>query len=303
MSKVNIIDTVEISARPEPVMPSACESGGCGGSGPESRVQTFPATFGVVKVNGVEIQADAIAQEIQYHPAADGETAWREAARALAVRELLLQEARRLKINFECEQDELGREETDEEAMVRVLLEQQINPSTAGETECRRYYEGHIERFRTPDLFEPSHILIEPKSGEENDWLAAEAEARAIATAVGDDPQLFAAAAREFSKCPTAHQDGSLGQVRRGELVKPIQDAIEALGEGATGRTPVRSRFGVHLLHLHRRINGNTLPYDVVKDKIADMFEARGWAVAAANYTADLARNAEVEGVLINADP
>lgn len=303
MNKVNIIDAVEISSQPEPVLPSACESGGCGGPAPNSRVQAFPSSFGVVKVNGVEIEPDAIAQEIQHHPATDGETAWREAARALVIRELLLQEARHLKIKFEYEQDELGRRETDEEAMARALLEQQIIPATAGDAECRRYYEGHTERFRTPDLFEPSHILLEPKGDTEKNWIAAEDEARVIAAEVGNNPQLFAVAAREFSKCPTAHQDGSLGQIRRGELVEPIQKVLESLDEGTTGQIPVRSRFGVHLLHLHRRIDGNTLPYEVVKDKIADMLEARAWAVAAATYAAELARNAEVEGVLVDPDP
>ena len=78
--------------RQAPVMPSACASHGCGG--PEPDIPP-PPTFGEVRVNGVEITPEAIAQEIQHHPAPDAETAWTEAARALAVRELLLQEARR----------------------------------------------------------------------------------------------------------------------------------------------------------------------------------------------------------------
>ena len=80
--------------RPEPAMMGACQSGGCGG-GPEPRLPP-PPTFSEVRVNGVEIAPEAIAQEIQHHPAPDADTAWAEAARALAVRELLLQEARRL---------------------------------------------------------------------------------------------------------------------------------------------------------------------------------------------------------------
>ena len=70
-------------------MMSSCESGGCGG-GPEPMIPP-PPTFGEVRVNGVEIPPEAIAEEIQHHPAPDAETAWVEAARALAVRELLLQ--------------------------------------------------------------------------------------------------------------------------------------------------------------------------------------------------------------------
>ncbi len=44
-----------------------------------------------VSVNGVAIPYDAIAREVQHHPERTAVRAWQEAARALAVRELLLQ--------------------------------------------------------------------------------------------------------------------------------------------------------------------------------------------------------------------
>ncbi len=46
-----------------------------------------------VTVNGVEIPLAAIARETQHHPAGNPSEAWTAAARALAIRELLLQEA------------------------------------------------------------------------------------------------------------------------------------------------------------------------------------------------------------------
>lgn len=300
LDRRNISSTQPSSERPAPVMPDACQSGGCGSAPTDPRLREAPPSFGAVIVNGVEIEPEAIAQEIQHHPAPDGETAWKEAARALAVRELLLQEAHRLGIEPDLEQDEAGRSETEEDALIRILLERQVTPAAVREEECRRYYQSRAERFRTPDLFEASHILIEPDGDGADAWASAEAEARAIAAELGDDPGNFAAAAREFSKCPSAHQDGSLGQIRRGELVDAVQTALEALPEGTTGREPVRSRFGWHVLRLQRKIQGRTLPFDVVKAKIADMLEARAWAVAATNYAAELARSAEIEGVLID---
>ncbi|HLS67981.1 MAG TPA: peptidylprolyl isomerase [Kiloniellales bacterium] len=298
------IHTSTASGRPAPVMPSACESGGCGSPSPslDPRLQPAPPSFGTVLVNGVEIEPEAIAREIQHHPAESGEAAWQGAARALAVRELLLQEARRRGVEPDPETDDAGRSELEEDALIRCLLEQQVEPAAAGEEECRRYYEANTHRFRTPDLFEPSHILIEPEGAEQDAWAAAEAEARAIAFEVGNSPEAFAAAAREFSKCPTAHQNGSLGQIRRGELVPAVQEALEKLPEGTTARDPVRSRFGWHVIRLQRRVEGHTLPFEVVKDKIADMLDARAWAVAAARYTADLARAARIEGVLVDPD-
>lgn len=285
--------------RPTPVMPSACQSGGCGGGSRASTLSTPPA-FADVRVNGVEIMPEAIAQETQHHPAADPQGAWEAAARALAVRELLLQEARRLNVEAEPEQDDLGRLEAEDDAIVRALLESRVAPETPGEEECRRFYEANTGRFRTPDLFEASHILIEPEGDDDAAWTEAETQARTIAAEVGDSPKAFAEAARAFSKCPSAQQDGSLGQVRRGELVAEVQVAIEALPEGATGREPVRSRFGWHVLRLQRRIEGRELPLEVVQDRIADMLEARSWSVSAARYVAGLAAAAKIEGIVID---
>ncbi len=285
--------------RPAPVMPGACASGGCGG-GPEPAIPP-PPSFGEVRVNGVEITPEAIAQEIQHHPAPDAETAWIEAARALAVRELLLQEARRLGIEAEPEADDGGRTEADDDALMRGLLEAEVSPEMPGEEECRRYYEAQSHRFRTPDLFEASHILIEPEGDDESAWAAAQAQARTIAAEVGDDPKAFAEAARAFSKCPSAQQDGSLGQIRRGELAPSVQAGIEALEPGTTGREPVRSRFGWHALRLQRRIEGRTLPFEIVRDRIADMLEARSWSITAARYVSQLAARSEIEGVAIDA--
>jgi peptidyl-prolyl cis-trans isomerase C len=296
------LDVINLAAeaRPAPVMPGACASGGCGG-GEAVRIPP-PPSFGDVAVNGVEITPEAIADEIQHHPAPDAESAWIAAARALAVRELLLQEAARLGLAAAPERDEAGRIEADDDALVRLLLEREVEPERAGEAECRRYYEAKAERFRTPDLFEAAHILIEPDGDDEPAWDAARRQAETIAAEIGDDAAAFAAAARAFSRCPSAQQDGSLGQIRRGELAAPVQAGIEALAEGRTGRAPVRSRFGWHVLRLQRRIEGRTLPFEIVRDRIADMLEARSWSMAAARYVASLAADAQVEGVIISED-
>ena len=250
-----------------------------------------------IAVNGVEIPPQAIAEEAQQHPAADGEAAWAAAARALAIRELLLQEAARLGVVGEPETDEAGRRELDEEATIRALLEREAAPFVPSEAECRRYYDANPGRFRTPELFEAAHILIEPASPAEADWAAAEHEARTIAEQVGDAREDFAEAARAFSRCPTAHQGGALGQVRRGELLPTVQAAIESLPEQTTGRQPVRSAFGWHVLRLDRRIEGRVLPYETVRPRIVDLLEARAWATASQRFIDALVRAADIEGI------
>lgn len=297
--RLDVINLDDPAQRPRPKMMSSCETGGCGG-GPEPMLPP-PPSFGEVRVNGVEIAPEAIAQEIQHHPAPDAETAWIEAARALAVRELLLQEARRSGLTAEPLNDEAGRTEVEEDALIRGLLETKVEPAAPTEDECLRYYDSQIDRFRTPGLFEAAHILIEPQGNDEQAWSAARTRADQIIDEVGDDAAAFARAARAHSGCASAQQDGSLGQIRRGELVGEVQASLERLTEKTVSREAVRSRFGWHVLRLHRRIPGRTMPFDMVRERIADMLEARSWSVEAARYVAKLAEQNDVEGVRIEA--
>ena len=84
-----------------------------------------------VKVNGVQIPRDAIAREVQHHPARNPAESLKVAARALVVRELLLQEARRLEIVEEPLDDGEGRRETAEEASVRALVDREVHTPSA----------------------------------------------------------------------------------------------------------------------------------------------------------------------------
>jgi peptidyl-prolyl cis-trans isomerase C len=71
------------------------------------------------------------------------------------------------------------------------------------------------------------------------------------------------------------------------------------LDDGQTGREPVCSRFGWHVLRLQRRIPGRSIPFEMARSKIADTLEARSWSVEAARYVASLAARGAVEGIVI----
>jgi peptidyl-prolyl cis-trans isomerase C len=202
----------------------------------------------------------------------------------------------------EAEMDAAGRQETDEDALIAALLDAEVVPEEPDEAACRRYYDGHRERFRLPDLFEASHVLIAPDGDSPEAWSAAGVEARRILRAVRGDPAALAAAARALSHCPSASQDGSLGQLRRADLVPEFRAALATLSPGETAPNPVRSPHGWHILHLARRIEGETLPFEAAREKIADMLAARSWAMGAARYVAALAARADLVGVAIGAE-
>jgi len=103
---------------------------------------------------------DSRISQTQHHPADKPILAWQAAARALVIRELLLQEARRLDIEAEPAVDSQGRRETDDEASIRYLMESEVSTPEPDEATCRRYYERHPAHFRSPALYEAAHILF-----------------------------------------------------------------------------------------------------------------------------------------------
>lgn len=251
----------------------------------------------VVSVNGVVIRHDEISREAQNHPAPTPIAAWTAAARALAVRELLLQEARRIVVDAAPLSDGEGRTETPEEASIRALVEREVSTPAPDEAACRRYYQQNLKRFRSADLYEAAHILIAARPGDRAAYAAARAEAEALTVALRDAPERFADFARAHSACPSKAIGGNLGQLSAGDTTPEFDAALVALEPGEMSAEPVASRFGHHIIRLDRKIEGRQLPFEQVRDRIADYLVDRTRHTAIAQFVARLAARAQVSGV------
>ena len=75
----------------------------------------------IISVNGVPVTPQAMAMELQYHPADSREEAVYSAARALVIRELLQQRIAELGLAVE-----IAAGENEEEAATRLLLEREV---------------------------------------------------------------------------------------------------------------------------------------------------------------------------------
>jgi len=250
-----------------------------------------------ITVNGHDIAPAVIAAEIQNHPAASAEAAQEDAVRALVVRELLLQEAQRLAITPEPVVDEEGRKENEDDALIRQLLDDQLTVPQADEASCRRYYDNNTDKFRSPDIFVAAHILLSASPDDKDAYEAVTLEAQAIISAVTENPKMFAVIARERSDCSSGKDDGCLGQVVRGQTLPEFETFLFALEEGQLSSVPVKTRYGVHVLRLDRRMAGRTLPFDLVETKITDFLAEASWRLAVSQYIKILAGRAEIRGV------
>lgn len=248
-----------------------------------------------VAVNGTVIPHADIAREVQNHQAADPRAAWAEATRALVIRELLLQRAATLGLTPEP-RTEGGVRETEEEALIRAVLEAEVRTPTADDAACRRFYDANPARFRSPDLFEPRHILFAARQDDDDAYAAAFAKAAAALAELRDHPERFEALARAHSACTSAENGGRLGQVTRGETTPAFETAMLTLQPGEFHPEPVRTRYGVHVIRLDRRADGATIDFDLVRDRIAAWLEEQSWRRASAQYIALLAGSAEIVG-------
>lgn len=250
-----------------------------------------------VTVNGVAIAHDLISREAQNHPASKPVDAWREAARALAVRELLLQEARRLELSPAPVTDDRGRRETEEEALISCLIDAQVATPVPDAASCTRYYERNRSRFRSTDIYEASHILIASRRDNADAYGAARERAHALLSYLEADPHCFAELAKAHSDCPSAGSGGNLGQLTAGDTTPEFEKALLALTPGETTGAPVETRYGFHIIRLERHIPGRELPFEVVHEGIAAYLVERSRRLAIAQYVARLASAAQISGV------
>ncbi len=242
----------------------------------------------MISVNHRTIPEPAIDAEVQYHPAASLAEARERAARALVIRELLLQEA-----------DRLGIEGADEAETIAALLDREVTAPKADEATCRRYFERNRDRFVSPDLYEASHILL--AAPPEDPVARAEARDRvaALIAELAKHPERFAELARSHSQCSSAARGGALGQVAAGETASEFETFLAALEPEQLCPVPVPTRFGYHVLRLERRESGRPLPFGAARDRIAKDLEESAWRNAVRQYLQILVGRARIEGIVL----
>lgn len=206
-----------------------------------------------------------------------------------AVRELLRQQA--VALGFLA----AGADDAAVTAGIEQLLEREVTTPSPTEEECRRYYDAHAEEFRSGDLVCARHILFQITPGCNVDLVRAEAEQTlAQLLAAPDD---FEACALTLSNCPSGRQGGNLGQISRGDTVPEFERALFRLQPTGILRELVKTRHGFHIVAIDQRIPGATLPFEAVRDRVAERLKAGVEERALRQYVSILAGQAKVTGL------
>lgn len=185
-----------------------------------------------------------------------------QVANNLLVRRVLAKEA----ANEKLDQDEVLKAAL-AVAKDRVMSDARLNQMDARneptpqaiEAYSRNTYTANIQKYEEAAQTRASHILIEKK----DDKSAAQAQEILDKLKAGGK---FEDLAKEFSKDPgSAARGGDLGFFGQGRMVKPFEDAVNALAKPGDLSGLVESQFGFHIIRLDERKPKTVKSFDEVK--------------------------------------
>jgi peptidyl-prolyl cis-trans isomerase C len=209
----------------------------------------------------------------------------------------MLQRAAVLDLQASPISDAEGRRETEDEALVRAVIEHDVIVPTADHASCQRFYTQNLRRFRTPDLFAVSHILLAAAPDDAAGRETARCAAEALLAELRGSQQSFEELARNHSACPSRHVGGSLGQIGPGQTVPEFEKALPTVAIGTIGTTPIETRYGLHIIRVERRDIGRQLEFEMVRERIGHYLDESVRRAAVRQYVTVLASAADIVGI------
>jgi len=181
---------------------------------------------------------------------------------------------------------------------IRDLIDQEVTSKIViTDEQSKAYYDTHPQLFKQPEQVKASHILIKVEANADE---AKKVEARQKIKEVQQklkDGGDFAALAKEYSEGPSNAKGGDLGYFRRGQMVKPFEDAAFSQKPNEVSDV-VETRFGYHLIKVYNKKPEQVLTYTDVKDKITQRLKQEKVENEATQYVEKLKKDAKVEKFL-----
>jgi peptidyl-prolyl cis-trans isomerase SurA len=175
--------------------------------------------------------------------------------------------------------------------LMRVVDREVRGLIMVADSEMKRYYREHQERFAYPEEYQLSQILIKPRTPD--DLAVAQGRAEALlATLKQGEP--FEGLALRFSDGADASRGGRLGLVRQGELIPALEQALTSLQVGQmTGI--VETAEGLHIVRVDDKKPRQFRPFEQVKAEIQSLVFQQKTEDQYQLWMADLKNKAYIE--------
>ena len=218
----------------------------------------------VASVNGVKITQKQYEEHLkarsQHNPRGKEAPISRQAILdELINREILLQEAKKLKLN----KDKRVKAEI-ENAKTNILIQTLISRSPAAQPvtdkEMKKVYDEQIGKA-DPKEYKARHILVKD-----------EATAKKIIKQLNDGAN-FEELAKTESTGPSGKNGGDLGWFSAAQMVPEFSKAVASMKKGTHSQKPVKTQFGWHIIKLEDSRKRELPKFEAVKKQIAPMIQ------------------------------
>jgi len=256
---------------------------GCGGAlaqtAPAGAPATAPADPVVAKVNGQPIHLSDLQDAVQSLPenlrGAPPQTLYPLLLDQLIDGRAIVAEARKTGLDKD---PAVERQMTDaaDRALESAVLSKQVSPSIT-DAAVRARYDKDIAGKPGEEEVHAKHILVD-----------SEDQAKKIIADLKGGAD-FAALAKQYSKDPTAaQQGGDLGFFKKDEMVPEFANAAFALQPGQISPEPVHTQFGWHVILLVERRRAPAPTFEQARDELRQEMIKEGVKKAVAQARADV---------------
>lgn len=139
------------------------------------------------------------------------------------------------------------------------------------EADAKSYYDKHADQFALPERRDVAHLLIRvAHDAKEAEKQAAREKAQQLLTTLQQNPQQFAALAKQHSQDPlTASKGGSFGFIQRGTIFPQVEQVAFAMTAGEV-KGLVESPAGLHILQVKAIAGGGQRSFAEVRDMVQE---------------------------------
>ena len=159
------------------------------------------------------------------------------------------------------------------------------------DSDMKRYFQEHRDRFALPEEYTLSQIFIKPRSSDNTD--DAKEKIREV-MALLKQGESFEDLALRFSDGPNASRGGRLGLVRQGELLPAIERAIANLVPGGISDM-IETSEGFHIVRVEDKKPKQFRPFEEVRIEIQGLVFQQKSEDVFQSWLADLKNKAYIE--------
>jgi len=179
---------------------------------------------------------------------------------------------------------------------MNLQVEGKVN---VNEADAKKFYDANIKEFSSPDLVKASHILfVTPEGATPDQVKAAEKKAKdAIARANKGEP--FDKLAAELTEEPGGKQRaGALPPFSRDQMVPEFSAAAFSQKPGTVSSTPVKTKFGYHVIKVTDKKAAGTSSFAEVKDQLINYLKQQKAREILRGVMQQLRQSAKIESTL-----